>query len=594
MFFTEFNPMTAEEVARKLDAKGAPTGGGCGALAGKRFSACLEGEHAPRQLDYVFEDEKTLLCTENGESFKAAYGAISLGRLTLFTHLVPGKARAWHLILDRESGALTAFETWFGTKAPIGIDLTGKNPPTGWREIPREVQRQYYFGWADIGLGEKPEELHTTTSRIEGRGLHWKFSTGYEMLTFFPSVAFSAFVELGDRQGGITVANPSDYMKIDDENYIYSRCEVEYSGKLWIEVMNFFDCAAIGLEFGFGEDDELVYDLHTAELKITGDAAHMENIGVNGDKEPPMALKRFKGAKGARLAYRPRDIDPPMTHEEALRHAAEEQHIFDMNAQSIMGSKHNLAISGALAGKQFMIRPDCEKHVAAPWTGEGGLVYEYDVLDEKRLRWRVGGGQWQEEQYICFEPAKGLYLFSHMLTGDPDYANVTHAADFTNGLTTTVRAQIGNWHSEWEVGSQVRFGTLEYGDLRPPFARRHHFTTELVGRSYAWNYSEMMNSIHIYTAPESYCWVILQPDNSGGAMWSSPCWYVKLRDDAYLFQWVEEKCNGSQGLVVINPKILHDGGFFFGVSHSGLKLSITGAYGRELGHYDILKYFGRK
>ena len=104
----------------------------------------------------------------------------------------------------------------------------------------------------------------------------------------------------------------------------------------------------------------------------------------------------------------------------------------------------------------------------------------------------------------------------------------------------------------------------------------------------------MMNSIHIYTAPESYCWVILQPDNSGGAMWSSPCWYVKLRDDAYLFQWVEEKCNGSQGLVVINPKILHDGGFFFGVSHSGLKLSITGAYGRELGRYDILKYFGRK
>ena len=594
MFFSEFNPMSKAEIAEKLEKGRAPAGGGCRALAGKSFQTHLEGQHAPQQLDYVFEDDKTLRCTENGESFTAPYAAASLGRLTLFTHLVPGTDRGWHLIVDRETGALTAFETWFGTKAPLGIDLTGKNPPTGWREIPREVQRQYYFGWADFGGSAEPEEKHTTTSRIEGRGLYWKFSDGREMLTFFQSIAFCAFVELGDERGGITMANPADYMNIDDANYVFTRSEVEYSGMFHIELMNFFDCAAIGLSFGFGEDDKLVYALHSAELEITGDAAHMENIGFNGDKEPPMALARFKGAKGARLAYRPQDIDPPMTREEALRCAAEKQVIFDLNAYSIMGSKHNLEISSALVGKRFKIRPDCEKHVAAPWTGTGSLVYEYDVIEERRLRWRVNDGQWQEEQYICFEPAKGLYLFSHMLTGDPDYANVTHAADFTNGLTTTVRAQIGNWHSEWEVGSQVRFGTLEYDHIKPPFARRHHFNTELVGRCYAWNYSEMMNSIHIYTAPESYCWTILQPDNSGGAMWSSPCWYVKLRDDAFLFQWVEEKCNGSQGLVVINPKILHDGGFFFGVSHTGLKLSITGAYGRELGRYDVLKYYGRK
>ncbi len=594
MFFTEYNQMSAEEVSRKLDARPAPTGGGCGALAGKRFQAHLDGQHAPRQLDYVFEDEKTLRCTENGESFTAPYAAISLGRLTLFTHLVPGTDRGWHVIVDRESGALTAFETWFGTKAPMGIDLTGKNPPTGWREIPREVQRQYYFGWADFGENAEPEDRHTTTSRIEGRGMYWKFSDGREMLTFFQSIAFCAFVELGDEQGGITMANPADYMNIDDANYVFTRSEVEFGGMFHVELMNFFEGAAIGLSFGFDENDGLVYALHTAEIEVTGDAAHLENIGYNGEKEPPMALKRFKGAKGARLAYRPRDIDPPMTREEALRCAAEKQTIFDLNAYSIMGSKHNLAISDALVGRRFKVRPDCEKHVAAPWTGDGSLVYEYEMLEERRLRWRVNDGEWQEEQYICFEPAKGLYLFSHMLTGDPDHANVTQAVDFTNGLATTVRAQIGNWHSEWEVGSQVRFGTLEYGDIKPPFARRHHFTTELVGRSYAWNYSEMMNSIHIYTAPESYCWVILQPDNSGGAMWSSPCWYVKLRDDAFLFQWVEENCNGSQGLVVINPRILHDGGFFFGVSHSGLKLSITGAYGRELGRYDILKYFGRK
>ena len=43
--------------------------------------------------------------------------------------------------------------------------------------------------------------------------------------------------------------------------------------------------------------------------------------------------------------------------------------------------------------------------------------------------------------------------------------------------------------------------------------------------------------------------------------------------------------------MVINPRLLHDGGFFFGVGTEGLSLNTTGAYGRELGRFDILKYF---
>jgi hypothetical protein len=63
--------------------------------------------------------------------------------------------------------------------------------PTGTRKIPREIQRHYHFGWADCGTNEKPAKLHTTTNRIEGRGLHWQFDDGYELLTFFPSVVCS-------------------------------------------------------------------------------------------------------------------------------------------------------------------------------------------------------------------------------------------------------------------------------------------------------------------------------------------------------------------------------------------------------------------
>jgi len=591
MFFTNFNPMSEEEVNSKVTAKPKADGPVCDRLAGRTFTARLEGEYAPSQLEYIVHDTEKLTVIENGESYEAPYSAIALGNVVLFTHLIPGTSRGWHLIIDTKTCALTAFETWFGIEVPVGIDFTGKRKPIGTRRIPREIQRQYYFGWADCGTNEKPAKLHTTTNRIEGRGLHWKYSNGSELLTFFPSVICSTLVELSDPLGGITMANPSDYINIDDEFYIYARWEVEFSGKMWIEVMNFFDMKAAGVEFGFDENNEPVYQLHTAELEITGDAAHLERISSYGDKEPPMS--RLQKRKGARYAYRPMDIDIPMSREEAHKCAMESQRIFNFDDANFMASTNNLPISDHLVGKQFKIRLDGEKHLAAPWAGTNEPVYEYDVISKDRLKWRLPGGTWQEEKYVAFEPAKDLILFSHMLTGDSDFANISQAIDFSNGLATTVRAQIGNWHSEWEVGAYARFGVLEYGEIVPPFARRHHFTTDLVGKSYAWAYSDTMSSIHVYSSPESYSWTIFQGDNSGGATWSSPCFYIKLRDDAYLFQWVEEKCNGSQGLVVFNPNILHDGGFSFGVNHTGLSLNILCAYARNLGKFDIMKYYDK-
>ncbi len=592
MFFTKYDPMTPEAILKAVDAGRRPLDGDCGALAGKSFKARLEGEFAPEQLDYAFRDRETLTCTENGKTYDAPYSAISLGHVTLFSHLVPGETRGWHGILNWKTMAFAVFETWFGITVPVGIDLLGQKEPDGYREVPREIQRQYSFGWADFGDNEKPADLMTTTNRIEGRGLHWDFSTGYELLTFFPSVACCTLVELGDKMGGITMANPADYFKIDDEFYVLSRGEVEFSGKFWIEVMDFFHNKAVGLEFGFEEDCSLTYRFHTARLKITGDAAHLESIYSFGDKEPPMAM--MAGRKGGRYAYRPMDIDLPMTHEEALQHARESARIFEVDGPNIMASKNTLPFSEALVGRQFKVKPDCEKHTIAPWTGDQSVVYEYDVLSKHLLRFRINDGAWKEARYICFEPAHDIYFFSHMVTDDPDFANLTHACDFSTGLTTTILAQIGNWHSEWEIGSKASFGTLEYGGIVPPFARRHHFTTDLVGKSYAWAYSDKMSSIHVYSAPESSSWTIFQSNNAGGATWSSPCYYIKLRDDAYIFEWVEENCNGMQGLVVINPQLLHDSGFFFGVSHNGISLNVTGAIGRELGTFDLMKYFDNK
>ncbi len=590
MFFTRYNPMTPDEIDRKTAAQPKATGPAGTGLAGWHFQVRCEGEYAPQELAYTILDADRLRCTESGTTFEAPYAAISLGPIVLLTHLVSGTSRGWHLVIDTRTGALTAFETWFGIEVPVGGNLTGTIPPTGTRRIPREIQRHIHFGRADRGDGSQTGKLHTYTNRLEGRGMHWLYDDGYELLTFFPSVVCSTFVELSDPRGGITMTNPSDYIRIDDTHYVYARWDVEFSGRMWIEMLDFYEMRAAGMVFGFDGRDELSYALHRAELVVTGDAAHLETITSNGDQSPPMPALR---GKGARYAYRPMDIDIPMTREEAHRHAATSQEIFGAGGSHVMDSRNNLPFSSYLAGKQFRVRLDGEKHTAAPWGGTGEPVYEYDVTGPDLLRWRFPGGGWQEEKYIAFEPAKDLILFSHMLTGDPDYANITQAVDFSTGLATTVRAQIGNWHSEWEAGGHAKFGVLEYGDLVPPFARRHHFTTDLVGKSYAWAYSETMSSIHVYSSPESFSWTIFQHDNSGGATWSSPCFYIKLREDAYLFQWGEENCNGTQGLVVFNPNLMQDSGFSYGVNHERLSLHVTGAYARSLGRFDILRYYDK-
>ncbi len=384
MFFTKFDPLTDEEVLQKVNAQRKPAGGDKGYLAGKSFKARLEGQFAPEQLEYCFKDEETLTFIENGKEYTAPYAAITLDHVTLFSHLVPETTRGWHVVLDWKTKTITVFETWFGIRVAVGGSLFGDKEPDHYRDVPREIQRQYYFGWADFGDNEKPEKLNTTTNRIEGRGLHWQFSTGYEMLTFFPSVVCCTLVELGPEKGGITMANPADYLNINDETYIFSRGEVEFSGKFWIEVMNFFEDKAIGLELGFQEDNSFVYSLHTAKIDITGDAAHLESIYTFGDKEPPMA--RLAGRKGGRYAYRPMDIDVPMTHEEALQHAGEAHRIFEVDGPNIMASKNSLPFAKCLIGKQFKVKLHVETHPSARRTGDPRVGYEYDVFSERCLR----------------------------------------------------------------------------------------------------------------------------------------------------------------------------------------------------------------
>ncbi|HSW59035.1 MAG TPA: MoaF N-terminal domain-containing protein [Dehalococcoidales bacterium] len=572
-FFNKYTPLTLEQIRAKLkpvpQAKSAsPLSEG---LAGKTLKIVLD--KGPT-LEYQFVSANRLTFSEAGAAkVTIPYSARELEGVFLFTHMIPDTLRGYGVVYDSHTGLVTAFEVWFG----------------GFEPDKREVWRHFMPGYVDTGA-PAPLKRHALTNRIEGKGTYWKNDDGVEMLYFFPSVVWSSFVELSDPLGGITITAPSDYLKIDDRLYIYSRVEQEYSGTFTLEVIDLFTVRHIGLRLGFDKNEELDYSLYAGTGEITGQSTNLEPLTDYGTEIPytEAHLKRITPEnKGSRPSYRPRFLHKDHSLAEVKEIIRTNLKIFA--GSSIMSSRNTMEESGYMAGKKFTLRYD------------DGPAWEYDIIDAQNLKWRLKGeSAWQADIYRGFEPAKDIILFSHICTGSDPLRCLTQAVDFSNGLATCVDAQVGNGRKAWEVGHRAIFGILEMenGPV-PPAVTRHGFTTELLGKAFSWTYGEHMQSIHVYSTPESYSWTIILPRNAGGWMWSSPCLYVKLRDDAYLMSWTEDTCNGNQGTFILNPRIMHDAGFFFGVGDSpdgpsDLHLTSMGAFARPLHGFDLTKYFNLK
>ncbi len=567
-FYDEYTALTEAEILKKLTPTPTPTSAGCvsDALEGKSVKLVLDG--GPK-LAYSFGKNTLSLVENDAVLTDVPYAAKELQNIVLFTHLIPGTLRGYTVVADRKTRLVTVYETWFG----------------GYERAKREVWREFWHGYVDDGENP-PEKRHALTNRVENTGTHWKDDDGSEYLLFFPSVIWSSFVELDDPRGGITKTAPSDFFKINDRFYIYSRVECEFSGAFTLEVIDLMKVRHIGVHLGFDLQDTLVYSLYSGEGEVTGHAATLEGLtdyGTTIDLGAFGPSPEVKQPRGTRPAYRPKVTHIDFTAEQTAEIIRTNSKIFDGN--SIMSSANTMEITDYMVGRKFTLRYD------------DGEEYEYDILSIDKLKWRVPGGEWQEETYNAFEPAPDIIFFSHILTGSDPVRNFSPAVDFSTGLVTNVNAKLGCELGAWQVQHRAQFGVVIADGIVAPEVRRHTFTTELVGKVYSWTYSSFMKSIHVYSSPESYSWTIMLDNGAGGFMWSSPCLYVKLREDAYLMSWTEDNCNGNQGSIVFNPRIMHDSGFFFGLGEGkspDLHLTTTGAYARDLGTMDIRKYFGEK
>jgi len=524
-------------------------------LSGKSLTIVTDA--GPR-LIYRFRSANELTVSENGASpVSAGYAALDLDRIALFSHLVPGTQRGYHVIVDPRTNLATVFEVWFS-----GFDDK------------REVQRQIYFGYTEQAGQSPPSARHALTNRIEGKGFHWKQDTGVETLEFYPSTIYSNFVELTRLGGELGFCAPSDYVQIDDDLYIYQRTECEFSGVQTLYVLDLNRVTQAGVRLGFDAADELEYYLFTGQGEWLGQIAQFERFG---DLSPATFPSNAPVEKGARRVYRPIRTGWTLTKEQTEDAIAKSINAFATRSPMAGNASPD---SDYLAGKALTLRLD------------NGPVHEYRFTDAHTLAWRREGEQgWQEERYDAWESAPGVIMWGHLLTGAPRHDKFTVVADFESGLATVIHGTVGTPYIANETAAKTWFGVIEMEGLTPPKYRRHDYTTELIGHAVTYNYSPGLTSMHLYTTPHSLSWIIFTESGAGGMEWSGPASYVKIRDELYLAYWLEEACNGTLGTILINLRTMHDCGTGYHCGADGLRLSAMGAHARHAGHFDSAKFF---
>jgi hypothetical protein len=580
----KYTKLTKEQIDKKLAATAA--GPQCvselsDALAGKTLKIVTDNGPV---LNYVFKDKRKLTLAEgNGSPVESGYGALTLKQIVFFSHMIPGTERGFNVFVDLNTNLVTVFEVWLCSdkkemtlsRKEVGLD-------------PREVQRQFYFGYVDVPGKEAPKARHHLTNRIEGKGLYWKQDTGIETLELYASIVSTNFVELTRHMDDLSYCAPSDYVLINDNMFIYQRTECEFSGICTLFVADLFTETQAGARLGFNEKDELEYYMFRGTGKVVGQLAYLEPFNEHGKQGMVVQAKTDPQApgKGQRLVYRPVRDFQYMTDEEVHQAAMKSTTAFaggDIAPQAqAMSMSNNMPFTDMLVGKEFTLRYD-----------NGGPVWQYKFTEKLKLKYKEEKEtQWHEVAYRAYEADEKLVWFAHILTDSKPRASVAIAVDLLNGLTTCIYSHMGTKYYGNETTYRAIFGVAEGEGFEAPVYMRHEFTDELVGHAFSWSYSDMMTSMHLYASPHSMSWTIFTDNQTMGAQWCSPCIYVKLRDGVYIFCQNEEACNGAEMIELINTKISHDCGFNYSGGARGVSLGLTGAIGRHIGYFDIKQYFG--
>ena len=209
------------------------------------------------------------------------------------------------------------------------------------------------------------------------------------------------------------------------------------------------------------------------------------------------------------------------------------------------------------------------------FRGDAG-VFTFNFKELNKVGFKEGDG----EEVDCFVNVKTLdgevYFINFIVPGYEFARQISLIPDMKSGYATIVDAHFGTENCANDVDRVFLFGRLD-GDFED--GEMHHFTNELVGKAIEWDYGPQirMKIRHMYTSNLYYTYGAAAPN--GAWMATNPANYVKVRDDQFIFSFVEERQAGLQGLFLINLTQVHDVGSFFGCGRDHMSSACVGAQG---------------
>lgn len=199
--------------------------------------------------------------------------------------------------------------------------------------------------------------------------------------------------------------------------------------------------------------------------------------------------------------------------------------------------------------------------------------FEADKVD-----W-VMGGERGADSYELFEMQPGLFYLHYLRAGADHPVVISAAIDTTNGQVTGAVGELGlapDPHlarQRWFQGQIQGSGATSDGS--------HRVTDELIGRRVRYAYASDEVYDHIYLNENIFTWLCVDGSEAGVGD-TERCSYWKLRDETYLFSWLEKNL-GVEGMVLIDLRAHRTVGIQFALDqHSGELVNITmGAHAIE-------------
>ncbi len=212
------------------------------------------------------------MAENGGGAVEAGYGALTLGSVAFFSHLIPGTQRGYAVVIDQDTNLATVSNC-----GSAGMRTSAKCSARFITDMwsSRAKRRRKIAMWRRIAWKARAFIGSRTTARRR-----WNF---------FPSAAYSNFVELSRLGGELGFCAPSDYIKINEDLFIYTRTECEFSGTFTAYVMDLNRIEQVGVRLGFDANDALEYYVFRGKGEWLGQLAQFEKFGDESGYPVPAA-----------------------------------------------------------------------------------------------------------------------------------------------------------------------------------------------------------------------------------------------------------------------------------------------------------------